>query len=489
NGATMAEQELSSLNQQIAASQAELAEKQGRLNAARSQLRQGGGGADVGAALGSGTIGTLRSREAEASAQVAQLEARYGPLYPELRKGQSELADIRSQIQQEIDRILSNLDAEVQVAASRLGSLRASKAQSTGTLASNNAASVGLTELQRRSDAAKAIYETFLNRSRETSAQQGLQRADFRVAQLAEIPTLPSSPNLPLALVLALVGGLVGGIVAVAAAEYFQRGIGTKAEVERRLRVRYAGAVPSLQSTLGKIRQTEPPHEYIVAHPFSAYAESFRSLRTFLILGGGAVKGPRAVAIVSPLPQEGKTTTAVCIARTSAMAGTATVLVDCDLRRRGSSALLNVRSNGLYEYAAGTMSLDAALELDETTGLYVLGTAESQPNALDPLGSESLARMISELRQRFQVIIFDTAPILGVADSRSVAAAVDRVLVITRWRHTSFRAVEAAIDILLDVGARISGLALTQVDITRYASTGHNDASGYQKKFQGYYVN
>lgn len=490
NGATMAEQELSSLNQQIAGAQAELAEKQGRLSAARAQLRAGGKGADVGAALGSGTIGTLRAREAEASAQVAQLQARYGPLYPDLRKSQNELAEIRSQIQLEIDRILSNLDAEVRVAASRLSSLQGSKSQSTGTLAANNAASVGLTELQRRADAAKAIYETFLNRSRETSAQQGLERANYRVAQMAEAATLPDFPNLTLTALLALVGGLLGGLIAVGAAEYLQRGISTKADVERRLRVRYAGAVPSLASTLGGKRTAEAPHDYIVSHPFSVYAEAFRALRAFLVLGSGAgAGGSRSVAIVSPLPQEGKTTTAVCLARVAAMAGVPTIIVDCDLRRRGSSELLGVRANGLYDYLSGAATLDHALEVDDATGLFVLGTAEPQPDARDPLTAEALEALLAELKQRFKVIVIDTAPILGVADTRAVAAQVDRVLLINRWRRTSLRASEAAIDILLDAGAKLSGVALTQVDVTRYASTGHNDVYGYQKKFQGYYVN
>jgi succinoglycan biosynthesis transport protein ExoP len=490
NGATMAEQELSSLNQQIAGAQAELAEKQGRLSAARAQLQAGGKGADVGAALGSGTIGTLRAREAEASAQVAQLQARYGPLYPDLRKSQNELGEIRAQIQLEIDRILSNLDAEVRVASSRLSSLQSSKSQSTGTLAANNAASVGLTELQRRADAAKSIYETFLNRSRETNAQQGLERADYRVSQLAEAATLPDFPNLKIAVLVALVGGVIGGLVAVGAAEYLQSGISTKADVERRLRVRYAGAVPTLVSTLGGKRTDEAPHDYIVSHPFSVYAEAFRSLRAFLVLGSGASAGSsRSVAIVSPLPQEGKTTTAVCLARVAAMAGVPTVLIDCDLRRRGSSALLDVRANGLYDYFSGAATLDQALEVDEATGLFVLGTASPQPDARDPLTSEALAALVAELKPRFKVILFDTAPILGVADTRAVAAQVDRVLLINRWRRTSLRASEAAIDILLDVGAKLSGVALTQVDVTRYASTGHNDVYGYQKKFQGYYVN
>lgn len=492
NGATNAEQEVSTLNQQIAVAKADLAEKSGRLNAARAQLRAGGGGADVGAALGSGTIGSLRQSEATASSQVAQLEASYGPLHPELVKAQSQLKEIRVQIQQEIDRILSNLEADVRVSSSRLSSLQGSQSRANGALAGNNSAGVGMMALQRKADAAKAIYETFLNRLRETSAQQGLQQADSRIAAVAEVPKSPDFPNHKLAALGGIGGGIALGLIAIALAEYLQGGVRTKADVERRLRVRYAGAVPTLQSTLGKMRATEPPQDYIVSHPLSVFAESLRSLQAFLLIGGasGGTQGGRVVAIASALPQEGKTTTSVCLARTAALGGARTVLVDCDLRRRGSSEqFIHEMRPGLYEYMRGEVSLDEALVVDPASGAYVLGTSESQQDARDPLTPNNLGRMIAELRKRFDVIILDTAPVLGVADARAVAAAADRVLVISRWAKTSLRAVEAAIDVLLDAGAKISGIALTQVDITRYASTGHSDTYGYQKKFRGYYTN
>lgn len=491
NGRSGAENQISTLDSEVAQAEADLAEKQGRLNAARQQLRSGSGGADVGAALGSGTIGGLRSREAEVSSRLAQLQATYGPEHPELKKAKSELSDVHSQIQLEINRILSNLEAEVRVASSRLSSLRSSRGQSVGVLMVNNSAQVGLDELQRRADAAKAIYETFLNRSRETNAQQGLQQADSRVAVLAQTPFEPDFPNWRLALTFALAGGFVLGVAAIGLSEYLEGGVRTKADVEHRLRVRYAGAIPTLKSTLGNMRATEPPHEYVVSHPFSSFAESFRALRAFMLLGSGAVQGsPRAIAIASPLPQEGKTTTAVCLARASAMGGVRTVLVDCDLRRRGTSELLlGPDQGGLYEYFDGSKTLDQALVTDSATGLAVLGTAAPQATAHDPLTSENVTKLVRELKQRFEVVIFDTAPVLGVADARIVASSVDRVLLVTRWRKTSLRACEAAIDMLLDVDVKLSGVALTQVDITRYASTGHTDSYSYQKKFRGYYTN
>lgn len=152
--------------------------------------------------------------------------------------------------------------------------------------------------------------------------------------------------------------------------------------------------------------------------------------------------------------------------------------------------MLGIRPRvGLIEVLSGEARLDDALVVDEATGLHILGTPEAQPSAYDPLTPANLDKLLRQLRERFEFVVVDTAPILGVADARAVASSVDSVLVITRWRKTSINAAEAAIELLVDANANIAGLALTQVDIRRYASTGQSDVYGYHKKFKGYYQN
>lgn len=116
SGATLTEQEISSYNQQLATTQAEQAAEEARLRAARSQLARGSSGDDVGEALQSNVVGQLRAQRAVAAARVADLQARYGPRHPEMLRAQQELAAIDGQIQAEIQRVISNLEARVQVA-------------------------------------------------------------------------------------------------------------------------------------------------------------------------------------------------------------------------------------------------------------------------------------------------------------------------------------------------------------------------------------
>lgn len=487
-GATMAEQETSSLNQQIASARAALAERQGRLAAARRQLSRGGGGEDVASALSSGTIGGLRAEEAASSRNLAQLRARYGELHPAIAQEQKRLDDVKRQIQLEINRILSSLQAEVNVAASGLSSLLASQSQSKARLAGNAEAQVGYMELDRKASAARTIYEAFLARSRGTAARDGIEQPTASITSPAQVPGAPSSPNTRLAYLLGAVFALVFGILAVVLAEYLDSGVRTKMDVERRIGARYLGAIPEVSSTLGGLRNMEAPQDYLVSHPLSSFAEALRSLRASLTLRGHA--RPKVIAITSPLPREGKTTTAVCLARTLAMSGAKTVLLDCDLRRHSASDMLLADRPGLLmKVLAGTATLDEALLADTQTDLFILGTSEGPSDGRDYLAPELLKPLLAQLRQRFEFVVIDTAPVLGIADARSVASQADAVLLLARWRQTSMRAADTALDLLLGAKAKVVGVALTLVDIRKYASTGHEDLYGYHKKFKGYYVN
>lgn len=488
-GSTMAEQEVSNLGSQIAGARAELASANARLSAARNQLARGGGGADVGAALGSGTVSSLRQREADTTQRLADLTTRYGDRHPDVQRARQELVDVRAQLQREIDRIISSLSAEQQAAASRLGSLTGSQSAAKGALASNNAAAVGLLELERKADAVRSIYQAFLNRSKETVSQEGLERADARVDSLSRTPLLPVTPNIPLAIAFALLLAPISGLGAIAIAEYLDGKVSTKQDVEHKLRVRYIGAVPRLDSTLDKKRrQVESPADYLLEHPASAFAEAFRSLRTATLLKGRVV--PRSVAVTSALPREGKSTTSICLARTFVGAGSRTVLVDCDIRRRSTSQEFMPEGwTGLTDYLAGTKPLEEALFKDPYTDLYVLGATELPELSRDLFATVPIEAFLAELQKHFDVVILDTAPVLGIAETRTIAAAADSVVMLARWRSTSMKAADAAVEMLLAGHAKLRGVALTLVDIRRYASTGYQDVYSYHKKFKGYYQN
>jgi succinoglycan biosynthesis transport protein ExoP len=487
-GSNLTEQEVSQLNQQLAQAQAAQAEQEARLSTARRQLAAGSTGEDVGEALGSNTVSQLRQQRATVSARSADLQTRYGPRHPEVQRVQRELADIDGQIQAEINRVISNLDAQAQVARQRTASIQGSLGRARGTLAGTNAAAVRLNELERNAEATRTLYESFLNRFKETSAQQGMEESDARVVSQAKIPNVASFPDKKISIALALALGLVAGLIAIVLAEALESGIATSEDVERMLGVPHLGAVPLLSSTQDGPPTGQAPGDFLAAKPLSAFAESFRNLRTSLL--HSKIDQPvRIIAVTSTLPAEGKTTTTFCLGRSMALSGSSTVVVDCDLRRRSVNRLLGIEPTvGLVEVLSGTATLADALIRDEASGAFFLPLAKSAFTPKDLFGSQAFDRLLVELKGHFDMVLLDCAPVLPVAEPRVIAPKADVVLFLVQWRKTPRKAVSAALQLLKSVRADVAGVALTQVDAKEQAKYGYGDAGYYYRSYKKYYA-
>jgi capsular exopolysaccharide synthesis family protein len=483
----LTQQQITQLDSQLAAAKSAEAEAEARLRAAQRQLKGGGSGGDVGAALGSQTITDLRQQRAQISATVADLEGRYGPRHPDLLKAQRQLSDIDAQIQAEINRIISNLSAQVDVTHSQTASVQASIDQAKGQLVSGNAASVKLNELERDADAARTLYESVLTRVKETAAQQAVSQADSRIDSPAAPPSEPSSPNKPLNFLLGLVAGLGLGIAAAFIVERWNAKLTSVDDVEGKLGLPFLGSIPTSSSSIDK-PTTKNPIDAVVAHPLSGFAEAFRGLGTTLI--HGATDAPvRVIAVTSAVPEEGKTTTSICLMRVLALGGTKTVLVDCDLRRRSTNVLFNDEPElGLIEVLDGRATIDQVLRVDEKSGAYVVPLTKGSHLSKSPFSGTAIDVFLEDLKSRFDCVILDTPPLLPVVDTRLLAQKVDALALLVRWRVTPMRAVRAAIHELEAVNAPITGIALTLVNVQSQSYSGYGYQAYYHKDFKKYYL-
>ncbi|MDR3511932.1 MAG: GNVR domain-containing protein [Caulobacteraceae bacterium] len=478
-GSTLTQQEVSNLNDQLAVAQAAEAAAEARLQTAQQALASGADGQNLSGPLNSPTVIQLRSQGAELSGRLAALQSRYGPAHPEVQRAARALADNVAQIHSEVARQLSSLKSEEEIARGRVASLQGSLDHAKATLAGNGAASVELADLQRQASAISSLYDSLLNRVQQTTASQGDETPDSRVISLAKSPTAPSYPSIGLNLALGLLLGLAGGTASVLLAESLDSGLATSADVERALSAPHLGAIPALNSTLtGKPVRTTP-ETYVVERPLSTFAEAFRNLRTSIQFSKIDTK-VKVILVTSSLPGEGKTTTAFCLGRSMGLSGSRVVVVDCDLHRRGVNRLLDVEpSVGLVEVLQGSASLDEALVLDEPSGAWFLPQARTRHTPRDLFGSQAMDRLLAELRDRFDLVLLDTAPVLPIADTRVLAPKADVVVFLAKWRTTPIKAVTLALGLLTSVGADIAGVALTLVDAKRHAKYGYGDGSYY----------
>lgn len=488
SGETLTEQEISAYNQQLATVRSQQAEDEARLRTARAQLQAGSNGEDVGEALGSVVVQQLRARRAEVSGRVADLSSRYGPRHPDMLRAQRELADIDSQIQAEIRRIISNLEAKVSVSRERTGSMAGSLAGARGTLAANNSAGVRLSELERNAESARTLYQSLLDRFKQTSTQEGIAQSDAHVVSKAAVPPSPSSPNVALNLALGLVIAVAAGVAAVIIAEMLETGLSTAQDIESKLGLPHIGTIPLVASVADGADRNRAPADYLITKPLSAFAEAVRALKTSVQFSRVGEK-VSCVAVTSSLPGEGKTTTAVCLGRSAAQSGQRVVIVDCDLRRRAVNRAFGIEPTvGLLQVLNGTVTVEEALYLDPAAGVYVLPLVRADYTPKDVFSSQAMDKLLIKLDAMFDLVILDTAPVLAVSDTRILAAKADVVIFLARWRKTPSKAVENALRLLNQADAHVAGVALVQVDMKSQARYGYGDAGYYYNEYKKYYA-
>jgi succinoglycan biosynthesis transport protein ExoP len=484
SGASLTEQEIATYNQEVTTARAAVAEDQARLRTALAQLRSGSTGDDVGEALGSTVISSLRSQEALAATAVADLSAKYGPNHPQLIRTKSQLDEVRRRIEAEIGRVISNLRAKQEVSGQRLASLASSLSAARGRLSQNNDAMVGLSERERAAEASQGIYETYLNRFKELIAAEGSEKPNATILTLAEKPILPDSPNIPLNLALAFIVGLGLGIIAAYIKEALFHGISTPEEVERDIGMPCLASIPLLSSI---DHGHDHPATAIQDSPKSAFAESFRSLGASIDL---ATRGQaKIIAITSALPNEGKTVMSCCLASVLAAGGMRTMLIDCDLRRQGISRLLNTKAGqkGLIDVLKGTAPIDPEQYMgDNVFCVLPLSPSDEEPEHL--LRGQEFVDLLEQLRGHFDRIILDLPPVLPIAATRILASRADVVVVASKWRATSRFAIRAALRRLPPDKVNVLGIVLSGVDMKRRSFLDPHDPYFYYSQYKEYYA-
>lgn len=488
-GITINQQQLSELNAQLILAKTDLAEKQAKYSRARQILATGGSIESVVDVLQSATISNLRAKEAELARQRAELSSKYGERHPAIVNTEAQRRDVEKQIGAEVRRIVGSIQNEAAISSTRVASLESSLRELAGTSGSNDQATIRLNELEREAQANRTVYESFLNRYKETSQQQDIQTADARVISKAPIPGSASYPKRGLTIGLALIISLMIGLSIALLLEQLDSGIRTSTEVEQILGLTHLVSVPEIPKEKAADGRRLMPVEYVLAKPLSAFSESLRSLRSALTLSN-VDNPPKVILFTSALPNEGKTTTAVSFARASAQAGLKTILIDCDLRHPSVNKILGLgeAKQGLVEVLASMCTLENVIVVDPQSQLNHIPVAAGSSNPPDVLGSSQMRRLVARLRQEYDFVILDSAPILPVSDSRVLSAIVDKTVFVVRWNETPRDASINAIRSLQAAHADIAGAVLTAVDTAKQSRYGYGDGGYYYKQYNGYYA-
>jgi len=482
SGLNILDAQVSELNSQLIIARAELAEVTARLSQLRRLLEGGGQGVETASeVMSSALVQQLRSQEAQALSRQSELSVEYGPKHPRMLQVTAEIGELRERVRSEVARIAIGLEHEAEFARTRVASLESSMRTARGETSVQNKEAIQLRALQREAAANRALYETFLNRFKETSSTQGLETSDARIISKAEVPGWPSYPNRKKMLTQYILLGLFGACALVLGLHMLNPGMMSPEQVQTVLREFVIGLIPIIP---GKV----PPHDYVLEKPNSGLVEAINSLKFALELSDPD-NPVKAVQVTSSVPEEGKTTLAIALARVLAASGKKVILVDGDLRRSSIGNKLNIREKhkGLSDLVvAGDAELSEFLVRDEKGGVDFMPTGTAKyANATDIFSSHRMREIITMLKSLYDLVIVDTPPVMAVADARIIGRVMDKTVFVVRWDKTPRKVAKAAVEQLRRADVDIAGIVLQQVDLDRYGRMGYGD-SGYYYHYGRY---
>jgi polysaccharide biosynthesis transport protein len=239
--------------------------------------------------------------------------------------------------------------------------------------------------------------------------------------------------------------------------ERLGRGVRSASQLEARCGVPCLAVCPRLPRTMAS---QNTPHGYLLQRPFSAYAESLRALQLALVQAHQD-RPPQVIQVTSAVPDEGKTTLAFSLAAALVQTGKRVLLFELDLRR---PRLVQRSWANPGEPADRPRSLFSEVRHDERTGVDLILVEKVPDDASTILSSEVLADTVQRLRRRYDHVVVDSAPVLGLSDAKVVSRLVDATILAVRAQSTSSPVVRAAINELHDVSAPLLGAVITRAD-------------------------
>lgn len=399
----------------------------------------------------------------------------------------AELSEIEDQMTSAAQAELTTLREQVTLSEVRAADLRTQR--NSSVLQSSLPASMlaQILGIQQNADNSRRQFQTLLSRLDELSAQAGLQVPDSRIASPAVPPLDHSFPNTRLILVLGALAALGLGVGLAFLVENFIGGFTSEEQLESVLRTDVVATVAKQRGKSGEAVVSG----MVADAPLSIFAESIRRARLGIDQAmrrarGSHVEGGRVVVVTSAVPNEGKTTLALSLARAYALSGHSTLLIDCDLRKPGIHRHLQVEpSSGLLEYLASGDApppLQSIMSVDPESGAQViLGSRRSDMPTDQLLAGATFARLIRAAERSFDIVILDTSPIEPVVDGLYLAQYADVIMMVVRWASTPQRDVRSTLLALAE--AKRPETEIVTV-LNQQAGSGH----AYRNKYAGYYA-
>jgi polysaccharide biosynthesis transport protein len=446
----------------------------------------------------------LRTSIEGLEAERAKLSTIYKSDHPRLQELDKQISQAQQRLNLEIRKVVRTIESDYAAARAREAALQADTDRQQQAALNIKELAVQHTLLQGEFEANRTIFASVLKRLNETSVSTNSPLSNIQLTESAEIPRYPSSPQTQRSLILASVFGLFLGVGLALVLEHLNSSVRTPEEVWRAVNIPTLGAIPHWRSLrrreygYKRLPGNSPlrfiahsngeedqafSHTLVASHhPFSLIAESYRMIRSGLLLTQ-TDQPVQVVLLTSSRPSEGKTSVTLNLAITLAQSGRQVVVVDADLRAGNCHALLGLNNRyGLVHLLNDDLPLDTVLQRTAVEGLYLIPRGPVPPDPAQLLGSNSMKEVLEGLRARFDLVLLDSPPAIAVSDALMLSVQSDGVLLVLRAQKTPAIAVQRVVERLEAVGAQLIGTVLVGADMR------HPDYAEYRHYYKSYYA-
>ncbi|MEP6356979.1 MAG: polysaccharide biosynthesis tyrosine autokinase [Hyphomicrobiales bacterium] len=435
---------------------------QERLEAERFKAQiSNGDAASLPDVFASGSIQTTNLKIAELRATYQEKLGTLKPGFPEMIRLNAQINELRKQVRSEINSIAKSVELKYEQSKSKEASLRLELAELEKQQSSYQRKNIQYTILKREVDSNRRQYESLITKLSDVGIGSELRDASANIVEFAVPAIRPLSPKLLLNLVafLAAFAGLAAATVYVL--ELLNNTFSIPDQLENELNIPILGVLPYTES--GELLET-------IDNPNSALSEAYRTLRTSVQFTGTDTN-IRSLMVTSSEPSEGKSTTAFRLAHDFASLGRKVLLIDADLRKPRMHRLFNTDagiglSNLLTNVVRGGDVVKIFRETDNPN-ITFLSAGTIPPNPSDLLVSQKMGLTIHYCTKKYDLVIIDCPPVMGLSDAPIIARQVDATLVVVSSKQVTRKAAKNALKRLRAVGANVIGCAFTKFKVNQ----------------------
>lgn len=417
-------------------------------------------------AFANSVVQSLRGKLSDLQQEQSRLAQSLGEKHPDMVRVRSEIASTEEKLRAEVQAVVRSSESDYRAAAQQEARLEAALETAKKEALAFNRKGAEYGVLKREAESSQQLVKDLMSRTKEAGLQTELKSTNIRIVEKAQPPGGPSSPRRMRNYQMALLIGLALGIGLAVLFEHWDNSLKTPEDVKQHLGLPFLGMVPDVgaRSGAGNVPRPSP---LILKNPSSAVAEAYRVLRTNLIFSSAESLG-RVLLVSSANPGEGKTTTVANLAASLALNGARVLAVDGDLRRPTMHQHFGIaKTPGLTDLIVGKCKASEAIQITRFKGLQVLPCGYVPPNPAELLGSASMREIVKAFRSHYDWVLIDTPPILAMADTPVLCPVVDGVILVIGAEISGRPAIQRAVDQILGVGGKITGIVLNKVDLER----------------------